>query len=123
MSTRTFLLSSTVSWLTVAYLAYAFANSLRPSGVPFELFVLFLPIAYGFAGIINKHVVRYYGQNASIWVGAIVGLLFSLVGRYLFDLPILLFDMNKDTEFRVHFIAPVLYAIIFRFILTPVQLL
>ena len=49
----------------------------------------------------------------------IFGILLSIIGRFGLDLPIKLFNFTKKTSYKVHIYAIILYAIIFRFIITP----
>ena len=49
----------------------------------------------------------------------IFGLLLSIIGRFSLNLPIKLFNFTKNTAYQVHIYAIILYAIIFRGIITP----
>lgn len=68
-------------------------------------------LAYGVANVINVQLGNTI-ESAAL-VGAVLGLALSLIGRYKLGLPQTLFGMTKATEWRVHVIAPVLYAAIF----------
>lgn len=114
-----FFISSLVSIITITYLGVAYNRKQKPINVNFELMVLIIPIIYGISGVINYKVVEEYGVNSSLVVGGLVGLCFSLVGRFILNLPTILFDFTKKSEYQVHIIAVILYSLIFRFILTP----
>ena len=116
-----FLNSSFFSVITIAYLGYAFYNKGRPQDVSFELFVIFIPLVYGIVGVINNYITEMYGDNYSLLVGGLLGILLSTIGRFVLNLPTKIFDFNKSTEYQVHLYAMILYALIFRFIITPVN--
>ena len=114
-----FLITSIISLITLGYLGIAFLNKGRPSSVKYELMVLVIPILYGILGVINYKIINKYGNNSSIILGIFVGLCFSLIGRFILNLPVILFDLTKNNEYRVHIIAMIMYGLIFRFIITP----
>jgi hypothetical protein len=114
-----FSVSSFVSFITLGYLGFAFVDKKCPPGVPYKLFILIIPLLYGIGGIINYQVVEKMGMRYSFIVGAIFGLLLSLVGRFKLHLPTLIFNYTKKTEYMVHMYAAFLYAIIFQLIITP----
>lgn len=73
-------------------------------------------------GVINKVSIDYFNNdNASILIGGMLGLLFSLIGRYKYNLPIYLFGYNEQNQKYVHMVAILLYSLIFRIIVTPLQ--
>jgi len=114
-----FLITSVISLITLGYLGVAFFNKGRPNSVNYELMVLIIPLVYWLLGIVNYRVINEYGNNSSLLVGALVGLCFSLIGRFILNLPITLFNLTKNNEYRVHIIAMIIYGLIFRFIVTP----
>ena len=97
----------------------AFNKSNRPIDIPYELFPIFLPLLYGIFGLINYYIVSKYGNNYSLIVGMVFGMLLSIIGRFGLDLPIKLFNFTKNTSYQVHIYAIIIYAIIFRWIITP----
>ena len=114
-----FLISSFISIITMGYIGIAYNNTNRPSTIPYELFPIFIPILYGIFGVINYYIISKYGNNYSIIVGMVFGILLSIIGRFVLNLPIKLFDFTKDTSYKVHIYAAILYAIIFRSLVTP----
>jgi len=114
-----FFISSFFSIITLGYIGIAYQNKNRPTTIPYELFPIVIPILYGVFGVLNYYIVSNYGNHYSIVVGMVVGLLFSSIGRFGLDLPIQLFDFTKKTSYMVHIYALLLYAIIFRWIITP----
>jgi hypothetical protein len=110
-----FIVSSFVAMVTMIYIGNAFKNSGRPSHVPYELFPIFIPVLYGIFGLVNNYV----GEKYSFLVGASMGLLLSLIGRFILNLPIKIFKFTKDTASMVHLYAMLLYGLIFQFIVTP----
>ena len=106
--------------ITLAYVGHAFSRSGRPSTIPYEAFPLAIPFMYGIFGIIDYYVVNAYGVNYSLFVGATLGSIFSLIGRFYLNLPTTIFEFNKTNEYKVHVIAMLLYGTIFRVIITPI---
>jgi hypothetical protein len=114
-----FLISSFISIITLGYVGNAYSNKNRPSTIPYELFPIFIPLLYGIFGVINYYIISNYGNNHSIIVGTVFGMLLSTIGRFGLDLPIKLFNFRKNTSYKVHIYAIIMYAIIFRLLVTP----
>ena len=114
-----FLISSFISIITLVYTGIAYNNNNRPSTIPYELFPIFLPLLYGIFGLINYYIISKYGNNYSLFVGMVFGILLSIIGRFGLDLPIKLFNFTKKTSYKVHIYAIIMYAIIFRSLVTP----
>jgi len=113
-----FLISSFISIITLGYTGIAYNNITRPSTIPYELFPIFIPLLYGIFGVINYYIISNYGNNYSIIVGMVFGILLSIVGRFGLDLPVKLFNFTKNTSYKVHIYAIIIYAIIFRLFVT-----
>ena len=114
-----FVVSGFVSIITLGYVGMAYIKTKCPANVHYELFPVFIPLLYGIFGIINYYVMKQIGFQFSFLVGAAFGLLLSLIGRFVLNLPQLIFGFTKHTEYKVHLIAMILYALIFQFIITP----
>ena len=112
-----------ITLITLLYVGYAFRKAGRPSDIPYELYAIFIPIMYGVFNVANVYLQKKYKfcPNISLAVGALFGLLLSFFGRFGYDLPKRIFEFSEQTESRVHIIAPVMYALIFRFIVQPVN--
>lgn len=113
---NTFLRSLSVSVITLLYIGYAYIHSGRPSSVPIALIFIFVPIMYGIFGTIDKIVTDKYKTDYSLLVGAILGLVFSLIGHLILDLPKAIFNYKNGSAHIVHVYAMILYAMIFKFI-------
>lgn len=114
-----FFISSFISIITLGYIEIAYNKKNRPSSVPYELFPIFIPLLYGIFGVINYYIISNYGNNYSIVVGIVFGILLSIIGRFGLDLPTRLFNFTKNTSYKVHIYAIIIYAIIFRSLITP----
>jgi hypothetical protein len=114
-----FVLSSVVSIITLWYIGVAFRKHGSPAKVPYHLFLIFIPLAYGIFGVLNYYVIQNFGYRFSFLVGMLFGLILSIIGRFGLDLPTLIFDFTRKTEYHVHIYAIVLYAGIFQLVLTP----
>ena len=109
-----------VVFITMIYVGSAYRRSGRPAGIPYELFPIVIPLFYGIFSIVNYHAIKV-NINYALLVGATMGLLFSFMGRFGLSLPQKIFGFTTETEGRVHLFAIMLYALIFRFVLTPIQ--
>lgn len=114
-----FIIASSVSIITLGYLGSAYGLSKCPSNIGYMWFPVLIPLIYGIFGLINEYIIDTMGINYSFVVGATFGLLLSLVGRFILNLPVLLFNFTKSTEYKVHIYAMIMYAAIFQFIITP----
>lgn len=108
---------------TFLYLSKVFRDKrLSVSGnvknINFETIIIIIPFLYGIAGIANYNVTRK-NKNYSLIVGAVFGLMLSVFGRFIFHLPIKLFNFTSDNEYMVHIFAIIFYALLFRFVITP----
>jgi hypothetical protein len=106
--------------ITLSYLAYNYAKNQKPVDIPIEIFGLLVPLAFGIAGIINYNAIKFGSYN-SLLVGGIFGFALSLIGRFYYDIPSKLFGMQGDKQRIVHMYAPVMYALIFYIIISPLQ--
>jgi hypothetical protein len=50
-----------------------------------------------------------------------MGLILSFIGRFVFNLPKKIFNFNEKNQKHVHIYAPILYGLIFRLLVTPLQ--
>lgn len=114
-----FVVSGFISLITLFYVTLAYSNKNFQPKIHFELFIIAIPVMYGLFGVINYNAVQKFGTCSSLVVGALFGLLLSVIGRFGLNLPQLIFNFTKKDEFMVHIIAIVLYALIFRFGTTP----
>ena len=114
-----FIISGFVSLLTLTYIGSAYSTNGCPSTINYELFPVFIPFMYGLFGLLNYYIIKTLGVRYSFIVGMLFGLVLSTIGRFLLNLPVLIFNFTKKTEHTVHMYAVVLYAAIFQFILTP----
>lgn len=118
-----FFVSSFVSLLTIFYLGYYYRKSSSiKSGIDIEYFPIGISITYGLFGMINYRMIQMYGINISYVIGGIMGLLLSIIGRFIYKLPVKIFGFTNKNDYSVHFIAVVMYALIFRYIITPLTI-
>ena len=117
-----FILSSSLPafLLTMMYIGYFYIKNDKPKDIPLEFFSIAIPLSFGLFGMINYNITKFGSYNSLI-LGALFGCMLSLVGRYYYNIPEKLFKMSKETQKLVHFYGPVLYAIIFYVIISPLQ--
>jgi hypothetical protein len=102
--------------ITLTYVGNAFFRAGRPSEIPYELFAIFIPILFGIFNVIIMYFVKKYNNNnLAFLIGGIMGLIFSLIGRFKLNLPIKIFNFNTSNAHLVHIIAFIMYGTIFRF--------
>ena len=111
--------SFVISLITLVYIGIAFKRSGRPSNVPIETIMMFVPIAYGLFGVFDDFLTTKFKRDYSLLVGMFVGLVFSLVGSFMLDLPRTIFGFKESTMI-VHVYAVILYALIFKYIVHPI---
>ena len=103
-----FILGTFASFATTAYLFYADRDKqVLPyiRALPFAIAII-----YGLANILIIHTKQRY----TTILGALIGLLFSLLGRFFMgNLPQKLFNFPQGKEYWVHPVAMALYAFYF----------
>ena len=115
-----FIISGFFSIITLSYIGVAYSKNACKSTIPYELIIVFMPLLYGIFGLVNYYVIMNYGLQYSFIVGMIFGLFLSIVGRFKLNLPILIFNFTKKSEYKVHIYATLLYACIFQLIISPI---
>jgi len=115
---QSFIFSSYFSIITIFYLLYFSIINNKKLPYQLNLFVLIF-LLYGLFGLINYLIISLFGPQYSFIIGILFGVFLSIIGRFYLNLPINLFNYTKNTEYKVHIIAPLLYALIFQFIITP----
>jgi hypothetical protein len=107
--------------ITLSYLGYY--NSKTNAIKNYELVPIVVSVLIGLSNVINVYLVKKYkNDNISVVVGAGMGLVLSLSGRFLENnLPINMFGFTKKNINIIHVVAMVLYAFIFRFIISRVN--
>jgi hypothetical protein len=117
-SLHAFIISSSVVsfFVTALYIGYGMSqNKETLSIIPhIEWFFTIIPIMYGLFGVLSWEL-----KNPAI-IGGILGLILSIIGRFYLDLPSKMFGHSKD-EWLVHVYAIPLYALVFMYIITPLQ--
>ncbi len=119
-----FLIGSSIIilFITYLYIGHAYRKAGRPKDIPFEYGIIFIAIMYGIFNVINVGLQnKGFCPNISIFVGATMGIIFSIIGRFSYDLPIRIFGFTKNNDYLVHIIAPILYGLIFRLSLQPLN--
>lgn len=127
-----FIVSSSilVFFISLLYITYSYhlnvynspdINDIKKLQLPFHYLPFGLTLMFGLFGIINYIIITNYGECNSLLVGLIFGLTLSIIGRYKFNYPIDLFKFTNETASYVHLAGPIIYSIIFRTILTPLQ--
>ena len=111
-----FIIGVFVSFISMLYIFGADVGKNQLPNLHYLPFIIAL--VYGIANMMNIKTKQQY-----TWlIGGIVGLFFSIMGRfYLGNLPVKLFGFtNKNKQF-VHPIAFIFYALVFQYIMTPLN--
>jgi len=112
--------SFAVTFVTVAYLSYGYDHANDPPAHPSkDTLEIGARLMYGVANVIN--VALGNTVIGAAVVGAWLGEILSLVGRFGFNLPTRVFNMQEKDAWRVHAIAPIIYALIFVLIVRPLN--
>lgn len=92
---------------------------------PLHLIPLFIPIIFGFWNIIyfwlgNSYPIK--NKNTRIlFHGALLGLILAFIGVFKIGLPALLFSLTGTIQYLPLIVAPILYALIWRYIVNPLN--
>jgi hypothetical protein len=108
--------------ITLGYLTHAFLRTpaSNQKQIPFHAFPFFVAAFLGLANVVTTAATPALGYPGTpLLVGALAGLLLSLIGRFGYNLPRLLFRMPPGTHHRVHLAAPIMYSLIFTLIIAP----
>ena len=111
--------SFAVTFVTISYLTIGYDRAKDPPKQSRKSLEIAARLSYGIANVINVAMGNTLAGAAV--VGALFGEILSVVGRFGLDLPKRLFDMPTEKEWHVHIIAPVLYALIFVFLIRPLN--
>lgn len=115
-----FILGTFVSFVSMLYIFKADYNKNKLPmlhAVPF-----FIAGTYGIANVINIHLMPK--QKYTMLLGAVMGILYSFVGRFLMgNLPVKLFGFTDENAYLVHPLAAGFYALIFELILKPLNMI
>lgn len=93
--------------------------------IPFETIIIGILVAYGIThALINldpeepceEDPCEEEAKISIAFKGAILGLSLSLVGRFVLDLPVKMFNMSREDAWMVHPIAMFLYAFIMLYV-------
>lgn len=120
-----FLVGSSVvtTIVTITYVGVAYARRGLPAGFDIQWYTLLFSLVYGLGALAIKRLIldpKGVSYNWALLVGAAVGLTLSLIGRFAAHLPQRLFGMSAEGAWKVHVIAPVLYALVFRLWVFPI---
>lgn len=107
-------ISFSATFVTLFYLTRAHDLAGSPKDVNLAMITILSRFAYGFANVLN--VILGNTIQSAGFTGALLGILLSFAGRFGLNLPIKLFRFKKEDEWKVHVIAPFLYALIFIFV-------
>jgi len=81
---------------------------------PLFLALLFVSLYYGAINVLYVYLVKEleYSPNVGWGLGAVFGLLLSLLGRFILNYPILVFGFKKEKVWQIHLVAMALYSVI-----------
>ena len=110
---KSFLIGSSY-FVTIFPFSYLGLNNLKTNTIKsYEYVPLFLPIYFGIINVISYFIKTNNEQQKMFIIGAISGLILSLIGWKIFNLPNKLFNIKLNQEYKVVFIAMILYSLIF----------
>jgi len=111
-----FILGSTVAFYPLVYLGRAYSKLSCKEMKDIDLFSIYylLPIVYGLTYVLLKKRIK----NLFV-LGAVAGLIYSLIGRFLLNLPSRLFKMRNPNH--VHIYAMVMYSLIYGILIKRIK--
>jgi len=107
--------------LPIVYLIFSCCDSSGIENIPYLKFVpMFIPLLFGLANVIhiaNRSWCPIKNENCRLWcTGGALGVVVSLVGVFVLDVPVLLFGLSGVLEYLPIIIVPIIYGAIFRYI-------
>lgn len=131
MDTKTtvtsFSIGTLVSVITLGYVSQAWSRKGKDSSVPIENIVIGIPLFYGITNVVAVYYVKsnnIEGTRANVTIGifgAIMGLIFSLYGRNVLNLPQKIFGFTEENDWQVHIYAAILYFFIFSLVIANID--
>lgn len=133
------IISTILSFLYIGNANSKFILKTGKKPFPFELAIIFIAILFGLFNIINvnlqksnltctcnKQICTCVKNNKhsfiiSFSIGGFLGLLFSSIGRFKYNLPITIFGFTKKNQNLVHVYAFILYGLIFSLIVQQIN--
>ena len=113
-----FIIGSSLPSVLISNLYIGMANYKKDIIKRYELFPFSIALLFGLFNIINYMIYKkIHNDISAIISGILFGLILSLIGRFIFDLPTRLFHFTKQNEYMVHIYASLLYTFIFYFII------
>lgn len=103
-------ISFSATFISHSYLSLAFQKG-GTSVISSDVLDIGVRMAIGLANVLLVYMGNTV-QDAAV-VGALLGFCLSLIGRFAYNLPTTLFGYDTKTAWRVHIIAPLMYAAIF----------
>lgn len=107
-------------FLPLAYSGFYLAESDVVRAHPLQFIPMFIPLLFGLANIIRAHLQKGQGKkedtNGYFVTGIVLGLLVAYVGINYLRVPSLLFGLTGCNVYLPFIFIPVIYALIFRFI-------
>ena len=109
-----FIIGSALPSVLPSNLYIGLANASKDVIKRYEFFPIMISLFMGIYNMVNyKLYEKYQSEIIPVLVGATFGVMLSIIGRFIFDLPIRLFSFTKENEWSVHIYAAITYAIIF----------
>jgi len=106
--------------VTFSYLGFYHRNRRTDNSshlISYEQIPIIVPILFGIANVVlyllNNSLEWKYRRVMAVMIGSLTGFVFSLIGRFGYDLPDKLFKIEKNKQSIVHAVAPLLYSVIF----------
>lgn len=124
---KSFIIGSSLPVFLVPLLGYlVFAKITNPE-TSYNLIMIPLsyPILMGILNVLYVSLreslpIKNEGHRYLI-IGFLFGFILSLIGKYLFDFPTAHLETPVHLQFLVHIIAPITYALVFRYIIKPLN--
>ncbi len=124
---KAFLIGSSVPVFLLPLMGYlGFAKIANPeTSYSLAMVPLAYPILIGVLNalflIFRESIPLKKDSHKYLAYGIVIGLILSLIGRFTLDFPSMRLETPEHLQFLVHIFAPIAYALVFRFIIKPLN--
>ncbi len=80
-----------------------------------------IPIAFGIANLLTVGPLRRTTRAGFAMVGAALGVVLSMTGTFLFNVPELVYGLGGNSRYLALVLGPILYGLIWAVVLYPVD--
>jgi hypothetical protein len=124
---KAFLVGSAVPVFLVPLIGYwSFAMLANPeTSYSLAMIPIGYPILIGFLNVcfmlFRESIPLKKESHKYIIFGLVIGFILSLIGKFTVDFPSMELETPEKLQFLVHIFAPIIYALVFRYVIKPLN--